>query len=895
LSAGKAGDITFKADSILISQSGVITNSFGAGNGGQININADTFDIQQSGVNANVFSAGKSGDITIKVDKLLLNVGGIGSTVISGGGGDAGKVNITGNTVEITNGGVSSSTQENSTGNAGEVIFNIANQMIVSYAGISANSDGIGNGGKISINANKLQIENAGIVSNTTNTGKAGEIEIVTDSFSIKSASISNTSSGTVNGGKITIKANSFNIQQGGGINSATNSIGNAGDINIDVKDLFSIQKDAGVINAGSSGAGNGGIINISAGNFYIKETAGIISETQNTGTGGDININVKDLFDIQDSAVKASSSGTGNGGRININAGDFNIASGGVISETQSTGKSGDININVKDLFDLQLGGGISAIASGTGGSPRINISTGNFQIDGGAISSQTQSIEKGGDININVKDSFILSKGNIYATSSGTGGGSRIDISAGGTFEIANSGVITETQGTGKGGDIKIDVKELVLKEPGINPDSLTTRIIASTLGNGNAGNIELFADQIVLDGIVAISSNVGSNAAPRFKIEFDKRGIPTIKVEPRQQINPNAIGDTGKITIDAKSVSVRNGAQLTTSNFGKGNAGNIRITALDAIFDGKNSTNTSGVSSSIAEGAVGNGGTIEITTNNLTLTNGAQLTTSNLNQGNAGNIIIKAANKFLIDGVIGQTSSTGVFAESQTANGGNIALTADLLVLRRGGLISTISKVEGAGGIDGNIDINTKLLVAVPKENSDIIAIGTGRSPGSNIQVRSQGIFGTQIRNEQTSESDIVATGQATLNILDTDPNNGLVTFPIDIVDSSRLINQNFCAVRRSNSSFKVTGRGGLPLSPDEPLRGHAIITPWVTLAQGNEQTRDFKEEVTKQPTPEAIVEAQGWVINDKGEVTLVAAVPTGTPQDLRKIPSGCQPDS
>ncbi|WP_017655678.1 filamentous hemagglutinin N-terminal domain-containing protein [Fortiea contorta] len=916
-STGDGGDITLNIDQITLNAASIIAKSEGTGNGGKISINTKRLEITDGGeVSTNTTNTGKAGELEINVAGDFTLKSAIVNN-ISDGTGSAGKVTIQANSLNIEGGGGINAIATDQ-GNAGDINIHVKDQFnlqggainagssgagnggiinisagdfrIINAGGISANSAGTGNGGKININVNKLHLESSPISTNTTNTAQAGEIDInVTDSFILINTFITNTSDGTGNGGKIKIQANSFDIEGGAGINAIATNQGNAGDININVKDQFNLQ--GGSINAGSSGAGNGGKINISAGNFNIVSAEGIISETLSTGAGGDININVKDQFNLQTSAIYTNSSDVGNGGKININAGNFNIFSAGIISEARNRGAGGDINIQIENLFNIENGGGIRAIASGIGGSGTIKVNAGNFQIENAEIISKSDSLQPGGDIKIDAKNSFILSKGSLYTTSSGAGNSGIIDIIAGGKFEIKNSGIITETQGTGKGGDIKIDVKELVLKEPGDNPNSLATRIMASSINNGNAGNIELFADYIVLDGIVAVSSNVGSTAAPIVTINNQEK-TPKITVTPRGNSNtifPDAVGNSGNITINSQSVSVKNGAQLTTSNFGQGNAGNIKITTLDAIFDGRNSTNTSGASSSIAKDAVGNGGTIEINTNNLTLTNGAQLTTSNLNQGNAGDIIIRAADKFFIDGVIGQSSNTGVFAESQTGQGGNITISADLMVLRRGGLISNISRVEGAAGIDGNVDINTKFLVAVPQENSDIIAIGSGRNPGSNIQVRSQGIFGTQIRKEQTPESDIVATGQATLNILDPDPNNGLVAFPTYIVDASRLINQNVCAARKNNSSFTSTGRGGLPLSPDDVLRGRAIITPWVTWTQENEQR------VTQQPTPEVIVEAQGWVTNDKGEVTLVAAVPTVTPHHLQNIPSGCQDNS
>ena len=289
------------------------------------------------------------------------------------------------------------------------------------------------------------------------------------------------------------------------------------------------------------------------------------------------------------------------------------------------------------------------------------------------------------------------------------------------------------------------------------------------------------------------------------------------------------------------------------------------------------------------------MGNAGTIRITTNELTLKDGAQLVASSFGEGNAGTITIRATDKFLVNGVNSNGSLTGVFAESRTGQGGNIGLQIEnLLLLRYQGLISATSGVAGSNGLDGNINIDTKFLVAAPKENSDIVATGFGRTPGSNIQVNAQRIFGTQFRQQLTSESDIVATGQVTLNTLNVDPSQGLVELPTNLIDASNQIDTS-CTPGNSQraSSFVITGRGGLPPSPNDILTTDAVDVGLVTL-NPNSKNRAIQNVTNKTPkpaTPQPIVEATGWVINDKGEVELIANAPT-TPHGSWQHPVECR---
>jgi large exoprotein involved in heme utilization and adhesion len=126
---------------------------------------------------------------------------------------------------------------------------------------------------------------------------------------------------------------------------------------------------------------------------------------------------------------------------------------------------------------------------------------------------------------------------------------------------------------------------------------------------------------------------------------------------------------------------------------------------------------------------------------------------------------------------------------------------------------------------------------------------------------------------------SQTNPILNGDVILNTPDLDPSRGLTQLPTNLVDVSQQIVQGCRPRGKTASHFTSTGRGGLPLNPEEPLRGRAVITNWVTLGEGNQQTREIREEITQQPTPETIVEAQGWIINADGKVELVAYVPRG----------------
>ena len=112
--------------------------------------------------------------------------------------------------------------------------------------------------------------------------------------------------------------------------------------------------------------------------------------------------------------------------------------------------------------------------------------------------------------------------------------------------------------------------------------------------------------------------------------------------------------AVGNGGRLNINADSLTLTDGASLTTGVIG----------ALDALPSGR-----------------GNGGNINIQVNSLSLNNGAQLISSTSGQGNAVNVNLDVLDKVTITGVNNGLPSA-IFSFVGTGaigNGGNINVKA------------------------------------------------------------------------------------------------------------------------------------------------------------------------------------------------------------------------
>ena len=213
----------------------------------------------------------------------------------------------------------------------------------------------------------------------------------------------------------------------------------------------------------------------------------------------------------------------------------------------------------------------------------------------------------------------------------------------------------------------------------------------------------NLELLGGSFVTGGIGA---GFGSPATVAGDIKVNATGdvkLADISVI-RNIVNVEAVGKGGGIELNTRNLSVTNGAHLQAITSGQGDAGNIKIIATgDVAF------NNGDALSNVEQGAVGKGGGIELTTRNLSVTNGSQLAASTSGQGDAGSVKITATGDVAFDGRKDGFSSRALSAVEQ-----------------------------GAVGKGGGIEINTRNLAVTNTAQLTAITFGQGDAGGSRLRL-------------------------------------------------------------------------------------------------------------------------------------------------------------
>lgn len=108
---------------------------------------------------------------------------------------------------------------------------------------------------------------------------------------------------------------------------------------------------------------------------------------------------------------------------------------------------------------------------------------------------------------------------------------------------------------------------------------------------------------------------------------------------------------------------------------------------------------------------------------------------------------------------------------------------------------------------------------------------------------------------------------------------------------------LVAQGCSAARNqaSSSQFIITGRDGLPPNPSGILSSETVLADLGSVVVQT-ASKDFSSAISTYPTspsPTRIVEAQGWVVADNGQVFLTASAPAVTSYSPMLACAKCSP--
>jgi filamentous hemagglutinin family protein len=618
------------------------------------------------------------------------------------------------------------------------------------------------------------------------------------------------------------------------------------------VQNFQDIQLQGAIIDASGEG---GGAIQLQGRNIALTDASQLLSITLGAETGGTL-------------AIDAAQS-------VNLSQGAF------IATFTAGEGQAGDVRVRASN--SVELGGtsqnAPSALASqvlesATGNGGNLTIETGRLSIQDGAImDASTFGAGRAGNVLIRALDSVEL-----IGTGTVSSPDAQIITIKSGIYAQVAEGAIPDA---GDAGDLTIETGQLIV--------SGGAQISTAARAGGNGGILTVNAsDTIELSGTApsATADPLDNNRSGIFvSAESGATGnvgnlnITTglLTVEEGARISADNLGSDntgGNATLTVRQLIIQGGGQVRAGSFDKGPGGTLTVNAAESVqVIGTGTIASRSVPSELFTEAEASGaaGILNITTGNLSVQDGARVTVSSRSTGKAGDLQVRTRS-------IELDNSASISADT-SGGGGNIELRSPLLILRRSSRITT--NAEGSDITGGNITINADVLAAI--ENSDISA-NSDDFRGGRVIINAQGIFGTQFREQLTPESDITATGANSslngtveINTPDVDPSQGLVNLPNEPVNVEVAQGCQGGGTQASVEFFN-TGRGGLAPNPYEPISSSELWEDVQLPKQRAENPAGASRASTSPATPpNEIVEAQGWLMNEKGQVVLLAQMP------------------
>nr|WP_242037215.1 filamentous hemagglutinin N-terminal domain-containing protein [Coleofasciculus sp. FACHB-125] len=589
----------------------------------------------------------------------------------------------------------------------------LSNVTLANNARVWVRGSGQGN---IIVNANNFTATNGGALgAGTEGSGNAGDIIVKANDFSISGIGPSGLGSGLYNqtdssgdAGNIFINTRTFNASSGAGVfsDSLTDGSGKGGNITIETERLT--LRDGAEVRASTFSEESGGNLSVTAseslevsGFSTMTGPSQLITQTSGLGAGtaGNLTIQTRRLLVRDGAQVGANTFGDGRGGNVSVTASEsVELVGTSAVVPNRPFGSSG--------LF---------ASSSRAGDAGNLTIQTRELTVrDGAMVSTRTNGRGSGGNLSVTASESVVLS------------GTSAVD---------SPSGLFSDNQGeTGDAGDLRIQTRHLIIQDG--------AQVQAGTFGEGQGGKLEVFASgSVELSGSSPgglpsglLNETFGTGAAGEFKITTEQLIVRDSAVV---SASTAGAGAAGNLTIQVRQLTIQDGGQVSAGTFDEGQGGKLEVLASESVELSGTSANGQ-LASGLYTQTEGTGaaGDLTVQTEQMTVLDGARVSTGTESSGAAGDLTIQTG-RLAIRG--GAQVGTGTLYGSE-GSGGNLNVTA-LEFVEVSGISATgktsglFSQTQGTGAA-GDLRIQTRRLIA--QDGAQVSASTFDEGQGGKLEV-------------------------------------------------------------------------------------------------------------------------------------------------------------
>ena len=566
---------------------------------------------------------------------------------------------------------------------------------------------------------------------------------------------------------------------------------------------------DSAFINANTTGSGDGAALGVDirlAGEAVFTNGAEMLAFSSGAGRAGEIQVSADKLQVANGAFVSSGTFSTALARNMNFNVGALEILDGGqIVIQTRGPADAGNLDVAARSILMSGTNGsfntGLFAGQFGSVGTGR----SGNVRLDGGSISmvgssnpnlvtgvfGSTFGPGAGGTVEVNAQTLDMRSNSAVQNTTFGAGAGGVLAVNVknisitGSSSPNIFTGIFANTFGSGQGGSVQVvsdriqltnhaaisaagfgagDAGSVAVHTASLDISSGSSIFTNVLFGSGNAGNLSVTADSLLItgfrDSVNPFASTFDFTGLSTSTGTFGQRGgdmnvmAKTIVLEDKAGIfsSSSGTGAAGNIHIAAESLRVSNRSAISTNAFGAGPGGNIDIVAGKVTVEGAGAPlgpNDSLVSAIASQAGIDGGaaGHISIRAGRLEVLHGGKITTQTFGAGNGGNLDI-TADSVLVSGVnpelqahlralpggmvdgarsaIVASSERSLIGDRATGNAGEIRVAARDIRISAGGSISSTTNTAGVGGkielIGETVSLASGALVSAESSTSE-----------------------------------------------------------------------------------------------------------------------------------------------------------------------------
>jgi len=509
-------------------------------------------------------------------------------------------------------------------------------------------------------------------------------------------------------GGRVDVDAGSLTIDGGGlltQLGSQTYASGSAGAVTVNVHGSVRLLAGGQIHSTGRAAPGATGDITLTAASLFADGTGvpayytGLYGQAGAGGTGA-LRATIAGATELHNAVIWTVSGGAGPAAPVEVRSRTLRAEGRDTVvgSLTESGGRGAAVDVRADERISLAGGASLSTFSFADGDAGPLHVQAPRIDVAG--IASTTSGITSGGvefttanagAITVEAGRIELTTGGQINATTLSDGNAGDVTIRAdslladgGGTLATGVSAMAFGRRGNA--GTVRVVVRDtLDLRDGGV--------MMVANLGEGSPGLIDVQAGSVVIDGKLAPKTYTGIGGDA---VVYQERG---------------GLAAGGTVQVQARQVTVRNGGMISSSTLAAAPAGSVRVTADTITLDGGDRSQVTGIATdTFAGGAAGN---VTLQANTIEVVNDAWVSSNTFAAGRGGSVTIDTRRLHL--GNAGAVFSvTGVVEDAPsrlTGDAGDIVVrVAEAFTIDGGGGIFANT---GASGAAGRISVNAGSL--------------------------------------------------------------------------------------------------------------------------------------------------------------------------------------